>query len=241
MCGIHASLSTESFRFPSHNLKKLLHNRGPDHGGEEEVKIENQRGPYYLSFTSTVLSLRGGHVTIQPFVDFKTGSILCWNGEAWKIGADVITGNDGQAVFNALLEVIPGHSTLESTTAVLNLLNSISGPFAFVFLDRIHKQIFFGRDRLGRRSLLCCTTSNSIEFSSAADPLDGVWKEVEADAVYSLPLDLSATAGAQNSAATHMLSILPFQRYAWAANENFLVSQIVSPFHDSDMACRKPH
>lgn len=181
------SISTQSFLAASHELKQLLYNRGPDHTGEAVVEIDKHGVPYYLSFTSTVLALRGGDVTPQPFVDRNSGSVLCWNGEAWKIGSDVVDGNDGQDVFDILLHAVSAQdSPSKSIAAVHDVLKSISGPFAFVFLDRIHKQIFFGRDRLGRRSLLYSTNSKSMEFSSTADPSRGTWKEVEADAIYIL-------------------------------------------------------
>lgn len=217
MCGIHASLSIERFSLPSHGLKQLLCNRGPDHLGEKNIKIENGAAPYFLSFTSTVLSLRGGHVAGQPFIDIKTGSILCWNGEAWKIGTEIVTGNDGQAIFDKLLKAIAVDSNaIESITAVLKVLNSISGPFAFVFFDRIHEQIFFGRDRLGRRSLLRCATTNGIEFSSTSDPAKGIWTEVEADAIYVLPVHGESTALESHDSPTCQSSpILPVQQYDW--------------------------
>src|SRR4051794_20595656 len=102
MCGIHASISSGGLLTPSPELKKLLCFRGPDHLGESQARFDSQEARYYLSFTSTVLALRGGHVTPQPFVDTKSGSVLCWNGEAWSIGSEPIAGNDGQSIFDAL-------------------------------------------------------------------------------------------------------------------------------------------
>ena len=218
MCGIHASISAKGFLTPSHGLKQLLCNRGPDYVGEAGAEIHEHGAPYYLSFTSTVLSLRGGDVTPQPFVDTKSGSILCWNGEAWKIGSESITGNDGQVVFDTLLEAIATNDVAsESAIAILNVLNSISGPFAFVFLERTHEHIFFGRDRLGRRSLLYSANSNAVEFSSTADPLRGIWKEVEADGIYVLSLNHGALATREQNAEDDIrsLSILPLQKYGW--------------------------
>jgi asparagine synthetase B (glutamine-hydrolysing) len=138
---------------------------------------------------STVLALRGGHVVAQPFTDISSGSALCWNGEAWKIGSEPVAGNDGEAIFDLLLEASSAEKPVsESVRAVLKVLQSISGPFAFVFLDKLHSQIYYGRDRLGRRSLLLKDNDHatSLELSSTAEPASGPWKEVEADAVYQL-------------------------------------------------------
>jgi asparagine synthetase B (glutamine-hydrolysing) len=239
MCGIHASVSTEGFLTPSLESKKLLLSRGPDCTGETEARFDSHEWPYYLSFTSTVLALRGGHVTPQPFVDTKSGSVLCWNGEAWRIGSDPIAGNDGQSIFDTLLEAVAEEESVSnSTIAVLKVLNSISGPFAFVFLDQKHKQIFFGRDRLGRRSLLSSTGSNYIEFSSIADPSRGIWKEVEADAVYLLsPSHGVSTDGAQiPDDILGLPSSLLLIKYSWEVDSKNTVCSIPpSSSHHADI------
>jgi len=217
MCGIYASVCTKSLLNPSHVLKQQLCNRGPDHIGQENVLFGSPVSPYHLSFTSTVLAVRGGHVTNQPFLDLKSSSVLCWNGEAWKIGPEVINGNDSQVISNALLQAIMGQDDIsKSNAAVLEVLNNISGPFAFVFLDRIHGQLFFGRDRLGRRSLLSSLTPDSVELSSIADTSRGVWSEVEADAVYVLSLSQGFLAGDTDRYDSG--SQIPFpslQKYEW--------------------------
>jgi asparagine synthetase B (glutamine-hydrolysing) len=141
-----------------------------------------------LTFTSTVLSLRGDHVTKQPFQDGNTGSVLCWNGEAWKIDGRFVQGNDGEAVFALLSEA--SCSGTGAGEAVLQALRSIEGPFAFVFFDAHSKTLYFGRDRLGRRSLLLChdDVEGSLAISSVAETCDAKWKEVEADGIYSMVL-----------------------------------------------------
>lgn len=219
MCGIHASISSRGFQLPSNDLKHLLCKRGPDHVGEEQAVIKSDGPTYSLSFTSTVLALRGGHLTPQPFVDPQNGSVLCWNGEAWKIGSDTIAGNDGQRVFNALMTASTTYSCVsESNRCVFDALSSIWGPFAFVFFDNTHKQLFFGRDRLGRRSLLynSLKDSEAIEFSSIADPTRGPWKEVDADGIYVLPCGQeSAVKGMPQLDPDLISSILPVHKYAW--------------------------
>lgn len=149
----------------------------------------------WISAMSTVLALRGDHVTVQPFIDPSSGSVLCWNGEAWKFGSDSIEGNDGQLLLDLLMRASSTQKGVsESTIAVLNILQTASGPFAFVFVDKVHSQIYFGRDRLGRRSLLYKLDGdlNSLQLSSVADASSGAWKEVEADAIYRLSCDEDA-------------------------------------------------
>ncbi|CZT50311.1 related to asparagine synthases [Rhynchosporium secalis] len=217
MCGIHATISKSGFQVPSEDLKRLLCKRGPDHTGDCQTQVDVLDGiSYHVSVLSTVLALRGGHVTAQPFVDASSGSTLCWNGEAWKIGSSPVIGNDGQAVFDLLLQ---GSSftelTRDSTTAILKVLQSISGPFAFVYLDKKHAQMYFGRDRLGRRSLVYRNDVESGTFELSSIPgNEGSWLEVEADAIYQLSFEPS-TLGSKDSTVHSITAIAPIFKHAW--------------------------
>jgi asparagine synthetase B (glutamine-hydrolysing) len=220
MCGIHISISTQSFRGPSDDLQHLLCSRGPDHTGESHVEFNTKNGSsYWISAMSTVLALRGDHITPQPFNDPSSGSIFCWNGEAWRIGTKSVPGNDGQVLFDLLMGASSTHkNATESTVAICNILHTVAGPFAFVFVDKIHSQIYFGRDRLGRRSLLHKTDAGSSRlcFSSVADPKSGPWQEVEADAIYQLSFEGGEGSKSPNS--TDDLFSVPFAstcRHFW--------------------------
>jgi asparagine synthetase B (glutamine-hydrolysing) len=222
MCGIYASISTDGFKNPSTLAKEFLCNRGPDHIGESHTQLSLQDGKsYWISLISTVLALRGGYVTAQPFKDYHSDSLLCWNGEAWKIGTEKVTGNDGQAIFDALVRASLAQVTSKSSDGILNVLRSIAGPFAFVFVDSLNKQIYFGRDRLGRRSLLYKhnQSSTSLEFASIADPASGLWNEVEADAVYQLSCDGSGPVETHQGILPDLLSrsIAPTYMHPWNA------------------------
>lgn len=190
MCGIHAIISATGYEKPDPKLEVLLCKRGPDHIGHENVQIDREDGSsYWISLTSTVLALRGGVVTTQPFIDASTGASLCWNGEAWKIGPNLVQGNDGQVVFESLVRAISAQITADEAVATtLKVLRSIAGPFAFFYVDKVHSQVYFGRDRLGRRSLLFNIRDGSMEFASVADSMDASWCEVEADSIYQIAL-----------------------------------------------------
>ena len=175
---------------------------------------------------------------MQPFIDVQSGSMLCWNGEAWKIGHESVVGNDGQAVFDSLITAsfVQKHAS-DSTAAILKVLQLISGPFAFVFFDMNHNQIYFGRDRLGRRSLLYNTDSGpmSVEFASISDPTNGSWKEVEADAVYQLSFTIGSASNGLQGSADSLLStkMLPLSKYAWeTADSDGFVSSL-QHFHNN--------
>lgn len=192
MCGIHVAITRKA---GTGTLPPFLHgclcNRGPDHFGQAATRLLPHASggeEAFLTFTSTVLSLRGDHVTKQPFQDHHTGSVLCWNGEAWRIGGRLVRGNDGEAVFALLCNASP--SETGSGDALLEALRSIEGPFAFVYFHALSQTLYYGRDRLGRRSLLLChdTTEGSLVISSVAETCEEKWKEVEADGIYSVAL-----------------------------------------------------
>ncbi|TQS38188.1 hypothetical protein Golomagni_01313 [Golovinomyces magnicellulatus] len=191
MCGIYVSLSHQAYCEPTSNLSELLCRRGPDYIGHEKTQIHNiNRSQIYISFTSTVLGLRGEVISQQPFRSEKNGSIFCWNGEAWKLGSDCVEGNDGQIIFEKLIGASSFEDNSEATAAILELLKSISGPFAFVFFDNFHNQLYFGRDRLGRRSLLYRDENEKaiLELCSISNQIDGRWVEVEPDGIYQLSM-----------------------------------------------------
>ena len=196
MCGIHAVVSQGLGKPPdiSPALKQYLSSRGPDHFGQIFRHLPGVEGipPVHLTFTSTVLALRGDHVATQPLQDAETGSVLCWNGEAWRLEGQGIQGNDAEAIWARLRD--PKYTITSVREAyILDVLRSIEGPFAFLFYDSVTRRLYFGRDRLGRRSLLWNQTEDgrSIAFSSVADEPASSWEEVKADGIYSIHMAIS--------------------------------------------------
>lgn len=214
MCGIHVSIT----RTPSADhalspeLTRCLRARGPDHFGQVDRCLQRPRPrpeaddldertatsratAWWLRFTSTVLALRGDHVARQPLLadPAGSGSVLCWNGEAWRLGGERVRGNDGEAILARLMMTAGAGPGGERVDAVLDVLRDIEGPFAFVFYDAVAGTVFFGRDRLGRQSLLLAPTSDGgLELCSIAGAADQGWQEVEADGVYVLTLGKEA-------------------------------------------------
>ncbi|CAN8102647.1 unnamed protein product [Discula destructiva] len=190
MCGIHVVISSSKPGKISAGLQKCLCKRGPDQLSTHDAQLSDTTddGPTTsLAFTSTVLALRGDHIAQQPFVDKESGSVFCWNGEAWRVRQHTVTGNDGEALA-ALLNEAVRQSVAEREGAILKVLRSIDGPFAFAFFDKPSSKVYFGRDRLGRRSLLIREDGQTLVLSSVADASSAAWKEVEADGLYMLDL-----------------------------------------------------
>ncbi|KAH7039755.1 asparagine synthase [Microdochium trichocladiopsis] len=197
MCGIHAVISVNGTASPDLGgaLKQSLQNRGPDHLGQACRTLQataagnTESQALHLTFTSTVLALRGDHIAQQPLLGPSAdGSVLCWNGEAWRFDGQPVSGNDGEALCSRLSQP---HPDTPRQDHVLGIFRSIQGPFAVVYYDDIDRRVYYGRDRLGRRSLLVhrADDGSAISFSSVAgQPVTG-WTEVPADGLYSLNLD----------------------------------------------------
>ncbi|KAG5913199.1 hypothetical protein E4U42_001375 [Claviceps africana] len=211
MCGIHAAIYPAGTCPKSATLERRLRNRGPDHHGTVTTCLDRARGTT-LALTSTVLSLRGDHVAEQPLVDGATGSVLCWNGEAWRIRGREVRGNDGEAIMALLGEAG------DDDASVLRVLRDIEGPFAFIYYDKAAGRLYYGRDRLGRRSLLV-TTGGPFVLASLADACAaGDWAEVEADGVYVLELP-----GAED---TRQLGECVPVRHDWVDDDDAFISGI---------------
>lgn len=225
MCGIYASVSRHGKLPPSSALESQLVQRGPDHIGSAQAYVPSSGSStsnsetgdespgLSLTFVATVLSLRGDGITKQPVVSEVSGAILCWNGEAWSLGGDAIAGNDTAAIISTLDQA-------SGQDAVLDVLRSIDGPFAFIYYDpprdsRGGGRLYFGRDRLGRRSLLAAThEGGGLILSSIADPLGSGWAEVEADGIYAL--DVASLGDAHAGPIT----ILSAKRYGWLPEDD---------------------
>ena len=131
-------------------VEGLLHRRGPDAQCatcfmNAEDMMDDERVQVGVC-TASVLSMRGTRVAPQPLFAtcgtqdedkaFGQRSFLCWNGEVFS-GLEVpALGNDGEAVLNALLEVPD-----DDDEALLRVLSSIHGPFAFVYWQVCSRQL----------------------------------------------------------------------------------------------------
>ncbi|KAL8717652.1 MAG: hypothetical protein Q9225_005125 [Loekoesia sp. 1 TL-2023] len=189
MCGIYFSHSGHSKLDAPADLVEHLCRRGPDH--LSHVPIRHSSG--FLTFVSSVLSLRGESLTKQPLQDPESGSILCWNGEAWRFDNKAIDNNDADTIFKVLLDAVGSQDISTALQdrrdiddAVVQVLNRIHGPYAFIFYHARPGKVFYGRDPLGRRSLLRSKGEDgSIMISSVCSGFNTAnWTEVEADGVY---------------------------------------------------------
>jgi asparagine synthetase B (glutamine-hydrolysing) len=157
---------------------QLLKKRGPDSFRTIVLSCQVNGVDYTLVFAASVLSLRGGvqtrQVTEQPLVDDNTGNVLLWNGEIFASECIYMTPdqNDTQALLAELSRPTNSdshkcnieESSDEQTRLMLHVIQSIKGPYAFIFYHKATQCVYFGRDRLGRRSLLIGTEDNAEDL-----------------------------------------------------------------------------
>ena len=138
----------------------------------------------HYTAVASVLALRGPSVVAQPLRDSSSGSLLLWNGEAWKFRNKAIHGNDTEVILDALVKSCSTsfdkrqddlHKVNQLAVAIQDVLQAIEGPFAFVFYDGLSECVFYGRDVIGRRSLL---------VSNSRDDKFNIWREVETGGIF---------------------------------------------------------
>ncbi|ORE10373.1 N-terminal nucleophile aminohydrolase [Rhizopus microsporus var. microsporus] len=206
MCGILFSLSRNESSIDSNEWNQLLElnkKRGkfvcPDSQQLKTIHIDN----FSLQFYSTVLHLRGSSVVPQPIEE--SGNILCWNGEIFG-GIYVEHGqNDTQVLMSHLTKA-------DSQEAILSIFSRIEGPYAFVFWQAATKKLWFGRDCLGRRSLLMHRQSDLLLLSSVG-LVNEAWEELAANGIYCVDMTKEGSDNIQLFSWSQTdLPLLPFPR-----------------------------
>ncbi|RHZ45515.1 hypothetical protein Glove_673g46 [Diversispora epigaea] len=169
MCGILFSLERRSdskitlsgnTHFHDELWNRLIiqnKNRGPDSQELFSLSFKSSIFPnngIFMEFYGAVLHLRGEHVIKQPFIN-DDQDILLLNGEIFD-GLDVPTGeNDTKHLFKALKENEKKDCVTDNDDyCVLSILQKIEGPYSIVYWQNSKRKLWFGRDCLGRRSLL---------------------------------------------------------------------------------------
>lgn len=144
--------------------------RGPDRANSCQVALS---GGATVEMFGYVLHLRGETPTVQPTVDRCCGcnsnpgssevpSCFLWNGEVFG-GVSIEVRDeesDTSVVFNFLLQAERSCASFEEfSVACRNFLEGVFGPFAFIYFSGKFQAVLFGRDPIGRRSLVMHTSS----------------------------------------------------------------------------------
>jgi asparagine synthetase B (glutamine-hydrolysing) len=132
-----------------------------------------------------VLHLRGGKV-MQPKED--DGNLLLFNGEIFggNYYDQLNGGNDTEFISNAL-------SNAKSQQDILNVISEIHGPFSIIYWKKSLQRLYYGRDFLGRRSLLKLKSkeNNSFILASVSEVFEDndEWEEVPTTGVFVMDLE----------------------------------------------------
>eukprot|EP01133_Synstelium_polycarpum_P010600 gene10600-12334_t len=170
-------------------------NRGPDALNIESLLIKctdanGKETVVDVLFMAAVLGMRGP-LTPQPVHD-ALGNVLLWNGELFD--GYSIDSHDNDTLF--LLHLLSQASVDGGIEPVdfIKLMVRIKGPFAFIYWDAASRRLWFGRDVLGRRSLVINRTKDRFIVSSIGSFPEGIddsktmpqWNEVNTFGLYSI-------------------------------------------------------
>jgi asparagine synthetase B (glutamine-hydrolysing) len=95
----------------------------------------------------------------QPICnEYSKQSYLLWNGEIFASSLININSNenDGLKLFDCLIKT-------KTEEEIFEIISSIKGPYAFLYYNARNSMVYFGRDRIGRRSLLINKRSSNDE------------------------------------------------------------------------------
>jgi hypothetical protein len=171
MCGIGCVLansccevcaSDSGVRVTRQDIESAIKNRGPHATGFSDLST----GFWAIG---SVLHIQGSEIVNQPYVD-ESDNILLWNGEVFSGMRDFTPGiSDTLQVSSAISFAIQNvvfestdlnrsnsrvHLSKAALRAVTDCLSHVNGPYAFIYFCNSLQLLIYGRDPLGRRSLL---------------------------------------------------------------------------------------
>ncbi|XP_044585168.1 asparagine synthetase domain-containing protein 1, partial [Cotesia glomerata] len=137
-------------------IKDNISKRGPDKlSSHYQILNEQLVG----NFSAGVLWMQGPEPRVQPCVDDK-GNILLWNGDIFSGPLKIETESDTFALL----------THLKSSKNILQTINLIEGPFSLIYYQKSTNLLYFGRDFIGRHSLLIKVVKNeSFMLTSTAN------------------------------------------------------------------------
>ncbi|WPK23478.1 hypothetical protein PUMCH_000719 [Australozyma saopauloensis] len=177
------------------NLQNLELSPDAEYSAEQTLKAVMARGPDFssvLSFElnethflllSSVLSLRQPY-TEQPMANEEI--VLQYNGELY--GQNCLTGNDTLFLFKRVSDALSLVHGDRRNDAILLALSGLDGEYAFVLTDLKAMKVYFGKDVVGKRSLLLCKELDEILIASVLPNKTGDLLECKGGITYCLNL-----------------------------------------------------
>lgn len=139
---------------PHESLRAVLA-RGPDYAKYLNFSFKEN----HFQLLSSVLSLRQPF-TKQPCVHEEW--ILQFNGELYN--SECLESNDTTFIMDRLLNELSISKCRKQ--AVANVISGLEGEFAYVLLDLSENKVYFGKDSVGKRSLIFELTPENLTVSS---------------------------------------------------------------------------
>ena len=188
--------SQRACAYSTNNALLAVLTRGPEFAQYVSFLV----GTAHCLLLSSVLSLR------QPFTEqpaFRDDLVLQYNGELYMDGC--MRGNDTFFLFQRVLRAVAATSNaLQRTQAILAAFLALDGEYAFVLTDRLTKTVYFGKDTVGKRSLLYCCDDNAFLVASVLPNKTGEVTECKGGVIYSTDLRNLETVAHEVDAAHHM-------------------------------------
>lgn len=158
MCGIFCCVSQDSENVESSDewnmCQDFIKARGPDKSAQKVVPLSES---WFGHFAASILWMQGLQLTDQPLVD-SHGNILLWNG-------DIFSGSLAKAETCDALTVLNAFGTCSK---IMHVLRDVQGPYSFIYFQKSSNLLYFGRDIVGRHSLLIYLNNkqNTITLTS---------------------------------------------------------------------------
>ena len=121
-----------------------LRSRGPDGLGLERRKVAGEEIEVVLS--ASLLQVRGKRELGRPTLSDEAGNVLAFNGEIYSGLSAGEDENDGAALLTALGRC--------EGAQVAQVLSGLRGPWSVCYWREDAQTLWYGRDVIGRRSLL---------------------------------------------------------------------------------------
>nr|CAD7460056.1 unnamed protein product [Timema tahoe] len=192
----------KSFLFQK-DVSECLCRRGPD--ASSRYDVQGVPG-YKVHFVGSVLWMQGRQLFGQPAIDNK-GNVLLWNGDIFggklvRIDSKVVRHRAEEISWKAIQLLFQSGNTETSDTKVLldalgeevpilQVMCTVRGPYSFIYWNNTSKRLWFGRDRIGRHSLLwqINTLSSMLALTSVAKKSRPEFQEVPACGIFCAHLD----------------------------------------------------
>ncbi|KAI4494253.1 hypothetical protein M0802_009122 [Mischocyttarus mexicanus] len=156
MCGIFCCISQCSdanvkLSDEWERCKNLVISRGPDKLVKDFISLTDI---WCCHLAASILWTQGLKLAVQPLID-PNGNILLWNGDVFSGSLAKNDTSDSITILNAF----------SKSLNITNTLRYIQGPYSFIYFQKSSKLLYFGRDIIGRHSLLLQLNNEKNTFT----------------------------------------------------------------------------